>query len=324
MWLGRREIGKTGIIIANTGSPAAPTSAAVADYLRRFLSDPRICPINPHLWRFVLERFIIPKRAPASADKYKAVWTDVGSPLEATMVSFSKKLRASLTEDEAAFVGCAMSYSLPSMEDALTQCRILECDEAVVVPLYPQSAFSTTGVVKDKVSEALRRLGWAPRVRIVESYGDDPGYIDAIAASVARSGFDQGNGDKLLFAFHSIPMADIRAGDTYGDQTQRTAREVALALGLGPASWAVGYQCRFDKSRAWLGPSTTQALDDLADAGRLFVIAPNFAIDCLETLYDIDIVLRRRYEDVGGRFHYVPCLNDSGDQLELLKELINC
>ena len=30
---------KTGIIIVNTGSPAAPTSEAVAEYLRAFLSD---------------------------------------------------------------------------------------------------------------------------------------------------------------------------------------------------------------------------------------------------------------------------------------------
>lgn len=56
-------MGKTGIIIVNTGSPAAPTSEAVAEYLRAFLSDPRICPMNPRLWRLILNRFIIPKRA---------------------------------------------------------------------------------------------------------------------------------------------------------------------------------------------------------------------------------------------------------------------
>ena len=46
---------KTGVIIANTGSPAAPTSEAVAAYLRSFLVDPRICPMNPRLWSFILE-----------------------------------------------------------------------------------------------------------------------------------------------------------------------------------------------------------------------------------------------------------------------------
>ena len=32
---------------------------AVAEYLRAFLSDPRICPMNPRLWRLILNRFII-------------------------------------------------------------------------------------------------------------------------------------------------------------------------------------------------------------------------------------------------------------------------
>ena len=68
-------MGKNGIIIVNTGSPAAPTSEAVTKYLRAFLSDPRICPMNPRLWRLILNRFIIPKRAPVSAAKYASIWT---------------------------------------------------------------------------------------------------------------------------------------------------------------------------------------------------------------------------------------------------------
>ena len=56
--------------------------------------------------------------------------------------------------------------------------------------------------------------------------------------------------------------------------------------------------------------------------GRVFFICPNFAVDCLETLYDIDIVLRHKCEDAGRRLQYVPCLNDSKNQIELLKELI--
>ncbi len=87
-----RIIGNAGIVIANTGSPAAPTSDAVADYLRLFLSDPRICPTNPYVWSFILKRFIIPKRAPASAAKYARIWTDRGSPLDMHMASLARNL----------------------------------------------------------------------------------------------------------------------------------------------------------------------------------------------------------------------------------------
>ena len=63
------KIEKAGVLIANTGSPAAPTSEAVREYLARVLTGPRICPMNPHVWRFILERFILPKRSAASAAK---------------------------------------------------------------------------------------------------------------------------------------------------------------------------------------------------------------------------------------------------------------
>lgn len=317
-----------GIIIANTGSPVAPTSDAVAAYLRRFLSDPRICPMEPHLWRFVLNRFVIPKRAPASAEKYASIWTDEGSPLAVHMAALARRLQAACDQGSAAaIVRHALCYSPPSMEQALSECREEGCDEVAIVPLYPQSAFSTTAAVHDQADRALARLGWEPAVRFVGGYSDDPAYVAAIASSIASAGLDADKGDRLLFAFHSIPMADVRAGDTYDEQAQRTARSVAEALGLEGGAWRLGYQCRFDKSRAWLGPSTAMAMGDLAGARRLFVVAPNFSVDCLETLYDIEVELRGAWLEgdpsrEGGSFRYVPCLNAADAHVELVRKVV--
>lgn len=321
---------KTGIIIVNTGSPAAPTSEAVAEYLRAFLSDPRICPMNPRLWHLILNRFIIPKRAPVSAAKYASIWTDEGAPLDAGMRSLARKLeRACAHDNDIILVRHAMCYSAPFVEDALADCKEHSCDEVIVIPLYPQSAFSTTAAVKDKVDQAVENLRRTPALRFVESYHDEPAYIAAIADSVSQSGFDADAGDRLLFAFHSIPMTDIRAGDTYDEQTQRTARSVAGALGLSEDAWRVGYQCRFDKSRTWLGPFTKEVLGTLADARRLFVVAPNFSVDCLETTHDIQDTLRDAWLEANAgkpedSFVYVPCLNDSPAQVDLIRQVALC
>lgn len=329
-----RIIGNAGIVIANTGSPAAPTSDAVADYLRLFLSDPHICPVNPHVWNLVLNRFIIPKRAPRSAAKYARIWTDRGSPLDMHMASLAQKLEEACREDGVVCVRHASSYSKPSLEDALSRCKAAGCDTVVLVPLYPQSAYSTTGAVEHQAEEALAALGWRPDLRFVDSYCDDEAYIDAVADSIAASGFDAGSHDRLLFAFHSIPVADIRKGDTYGEQTQRTARNVEEKLGLGDADWKMGYQCRFDRSRQWLSPFTGTVLDDLADARRLFVVAPNFSVDCLETLYDIQHELREKWlatrsgsgassasqdRAADESFRYIPCLNDSDAHVQVIR-----
>lgn len=331
-----RIIGNAGIVIANTGSPAAPTSDAVADYLRPFLSDPRICPTNPYVWSFILKRFIIPKRAPASAAKYARIWTDRGSPLDMHMASLARKLEEACREDGVVCVRHASSYSKPSLKDALSRCKAAGCDTVALVPLYPQSAHSTTEAVRDRAKGALDALGWRPDLRFVDSYCDNEAYIGAVANSIAASGFDADAGDRLLFAFHSIPVADIRKGDTYGEQAQRTAHGVAEKLKLRDADWKMGYQCRFDRSRKWLSPFTGAVLDGLADARRLFVVAPNFSVDCLETLYDIQHELRKKWLGAKGgagasgasqvraadeTFRYIPCLNDSDSHVHVIRDV---
>ena len=386
-------MGKLGVIVANTGSPDAPEPEAVKRYLREFLSDPRICPMNPRVWKIILNRFILPRRSVASAEKYRRIWTPQGSPLKVTMEELARKLEAVLvaeagTEaksgvgtpvlapgadaadippsgefetdaastgspaapglledaapDEVPAVRCAMSYGSPSLETSLAELRQAGCDRLAVIPLYPQSAFSTTGAVLDGTKRALGSLDWNPPLTEIAGYDGNSLYLAAIADSVRASGFDATAGDRLLFAFHSIPLADIAAGDTYGEQARATAEAVARKLRLEPGEWAIGFQCRFDKSRRWLGPFTKEVLERLGESllggqrpsgGRLFAVAPNFAVDCLETLYDIEVELRETWQAVARaarapegseavRLHYIPCLNDSDAQVRLLCSLV--
>lgn len=312
---------RTGVIIANTGSPSEPTPEAVRTYLREFLTDPRIRPMNPLVWNVILNAFILPKRAVASANKYAAIWEDGGSPLDVRMRSLARRLDAACGEDVD--VRAASCYGSHTMQEALIELRENDCDRVVVIPLYPQSAFSTTGVVHDRLHAALLDMDWSPELVFIDRYFDNEAYVEAIANSIVSAGFE--NGDKLLMTFHSIPMRDIEAGDSYDVQTHATAHAIASKLQLASGQWGSGFQCRFDKSRAWLGPSTSEVIDGLlGGTGRLFVVAPNFSIDCLETFHNIDTVLREQVED-GGRidsFHYVGCLNDSGAHVELLRSII--
>lgn len=325
---------KRGIVIVNTGSPAAPTPEAVRAYLRDFLSDPRICPINPLCWKLILNAFILPKRSVASAQKYASIWTPDGSPLTLIMGLLASRLQSVLdvADGGQSVVRCAMSYGAPSLEEAVEELYEAGVEELVVMPLYPQSAFSTTMVVRDKVEELILKRECRLSVCIVEHYAECDAYIEAIARSIHASGFDPSR-DKVLFAFHSIPMKDIEAGDTYPDQVFSSATAIAARVGALEGCWSVGFQCRFDKSRRWLGPYIVESMEHLYDnvrpgQGRLFVVAPNFSIDCLETLFDIEVELRQtffqRYPDAKKEdFVYVPCLNDSDDQVALLTSLIS-
>src|SRR5690606_25914981 len=71
----------TGVLLVNLGTPDAPDPAAVRRYLREFLSDPRVLDINPVGRWALLNLIILPRRPAASAEAYRKVWTDAGSPL---------------------------------------------------------------------------------------------------------------------------------------------------------------------------------------------------------------------------------------------------
>ncbi len=72
----------TGILLIQLGTPDAPTAQALRPYFKQFLSDRRVIEVNPKLWWFILNGYILPFRPKASAAKYARIWDPVtGSPL---------------------------------------------------------------------------------------------------------------------------------------------------------------------------------------------------------------------------------------------------
>lgn len=298
---GQASTPKVGVIIANTGTPAAPTPKAVKKYLGQFLMDPRICPMPRPVWWCLLHTVILRKRSVDSAAKYATIWTDEGSPLNATYQSLERGLNGYYAERGLPVeVRAGMSYGKPSLKQAVKELKEAGCTSLVVLPMYPQTAYSTVGSVADALQKAVRRARWKQPVEVIEGYSEDAVYVRAIAASIRNAGFQEESNDRLLFSFHSIPLKDIEAGDTYELQTGATSLAVAGELGLDRRRWTISYQSRFDKGRTWLSPFTRPTLVRLAQAAepgsRLFMVCPNFAVDCLETLYDIPHELEPLYE----------------------------
>ena len=294
---------KVGVIIANTGTPEAPTRKAVKKYLSQFLMDPRICPMPRPVWWTLLHTHILGKRSRASAEKYEKIWTEEGSPLIAITTSLERGLNEYYADRGLpVMVRAGMSYGKPQIKRVVKELKEAGCTELVVLPMYPQSAFSTTGSVSDGVEKAVRRARFKGDVCLIDGYGEDATYVRAVAASIRNAGFSEESGDRLLFSYHSIPLKDIEAGDTYELQTGATSLAVAGELGLDRRAWTISYQSRFDKGRTWLSPFTRPTLERLAQAAepgsRLLMVCPNFSVDCLETLYDVPYELEPLYRAV--------------------------
>src|SRR5574341_476689 len=85
-----------GVLLTNTGSPAAATPAALRPYLAEFLSDPRIIELPGWLWLPALHGILLNTRPRRSARLYQRIWTQEGSPLLLTAKRQADRLRRGL------------------------------------------------------------------------------------------------------------------------------------------------------------------------------------------------------------------------------------
>lgn len=311
---------RTGILLVNLGTPAAPTAAAVKTYLREFLSDPRVVEIPSFIWQPILRGIILNVRPKKSAAAYAKIWGERGSPLAfhtADQVA-ALKLRLGAGVD----VRHAMRYGSPSIEGQLRAMKADGCDRILVAPLYPQYSGATTATVVDAAGAALAKMRWQPALRILPAYHDDPAYIDALASSVTDGLCDLTfEPDIILASFHGMPERTLHLGDPYHCQCQKTARLLSEKLGKPVA---ISFQSRFGRAK-WLEPATDKMLAELAQQGKknIALVAPGFSSDCLETLEELAIQGKEQFEAAGGRnFAYLPCLNAGKAGMDMLETLV--
>ena len=307
------KLGRTAIVLVNLGTPDAPTAAAVRPYLKQFLSDPRVVEIPKAVWWFILNGVILPFRSGKSAHKYASIWTREGSPLLVHTMRQAMLLRGALGErGHQVEVVAAMRYGNPSLPSVLDKLRAEGCERVLVLPAYPQYSGTTTASTFDAVFSHYASVRNVPELRMVRHYHDDPGYIEALRQSVQKHWEAHGRPEKLVMSFHGVPKRTLMLGDPYHCECHKTARLLATALGLSPQQYLVTFQSRFGKAE-WLQPYTAPTLQKLAKEGvkRVDVMCPGFTSDCLETLEEIDMEVRRDFLTAGGAdYHYIACLNE--------------
>ncbi len=318
---------KVGVLLVNLGTPQAPDTASVRRYLAEFLWDPRVVEVPRALWWLILHGVILRVRPPRSARAYQSVWTDAGSPLMVNSRAQATALQRALDAHAPGLytVALAMRYGRPDVAGAIDALAAAGAARLLVLPLYPQYSGTTTGSVFDAVSAALQRRRWVPDLHMLSGYHDEGAYVAALAASIRDAWREHGRPRRLLFSFHGIPRRYFLAGDPYHCQCHKTARLVAEALALEDGAWSVSFQSRVGREE-WLRPYTDETLEAWGREGleSVHVACPGFAADCLETLEEIAEENRERFQQAGGgRFVYVPALNDRADHVAALVGLVH-
>lgn len=312
--------GKTGLLLVNLGTPDAPEKKAVKRYLKQFLSDKRVVEIPSLIWQPILRGIILNTRPQKSAQAYRLVWTEEGSPLAVHTRNQAQAMRDSL--GDAVITDWAMRYGNPSVESRLQKLKAAGCDRILVAPLYPQYSGATTASVHDAVFDAVAAMRWQPSLRILPPYHDDAAYIEALKASL-ESGLAalEFEPDAIVASFHGMPERTLELGDPYHCHCQKTARLLSEALGR---DLTIAFQSRFGRAK-WLEPATDKILEALPGQGKkkIAIVAPGFSSDCLETCEELAIRGKEQFLEAGGeKFAYIPCLNASDEGVAMLDILL--
>ncbi|WPU24229.1 ferrochelatase [Cedecea neteri] len=312
---------KIGILLANLGTPSAPTTPAVNRYLRQFLSDKRVVDTPRLLWWPLLRGVILPLRSPRVAKLYQSIWMEEGSPLMVYSRRQEKALAQQLPDTPVAL---GMSYGEPSLKSAVDDLLAQNVTHIVVLPLYPQFSCSTVAAVWDELGRIFADYRSLPSISLIRDYATEPAYINALAASVKRSFAEHGEPDVLLLSYHGIPQRYANEGDDYPQRCRDTTRELLSALELPPEKVMMTYQSRFGRE-PWLMPYTDETLKMLAEKGvkHIQVMCPGFSADCLETLEEMAVQNREVFIEAGGtKYEYIPALNDDPAHIAMMMSLV--
>lgn len=311
---------RVGVVLFQLGGP--DTLEAIEPFLFNLFCDPDIIDFPfARIGRKPLAKLISATRARKVQHHYSVIGG--GSPIRRFTEQQARALQLKLAGsgvDARCFV--AMRYWHPFTTEAIAHLRAAQCDQIVLLPLYPHYSGTTTG---SSLNEWRRLFRDDVPVHCVEAFYRHELYLDALVEKVEEAlvRFPDPERPELVFSAHSVPLAAIEKGDPYQRQIEETV-ELLMLRGGWPNRYRLCYQSKVGASK-WLQPSLHKTLRDVAAAGvrEICVVPISFVSDHVETLGEIDHEARAEARSLGiERFEMTSGLNDSPTFIAALAELV--
>jgi ABC-type multidrug transport system fused ATPase/permease subunit len=144
--------------------------------------------------------------------------------------------------------------------------------------------------IKGYHEQLERALGGRADLRFVDSWHDEPGFVELLAAKI------RGTDAHVVFTAHSLPARILESDDPYQDQLLETSRLVADVAGV--SEWSFSFQSESPTGEPWLGPDI---LDHLPRARpkRVLLCPVGFVSDHLEIRWDLDVEAVELADELG-------------------------
>ncbi len=319
---------KTKVVFVQLGSPENPTPKALRKYLREFLGDPRLIDLNPLLWKFILNFFVLPFRPKKSAKLYERIWDGESFPLITNTAEFTDKVRENLKEiDPEGFVEVNHAFLLSppyvnevydSWEEDLRNGT--GATKLLVIPMFPQYSESTVASGIDALAKELSKRVKIPTFEVITNFHRTQAFVDnsvkIIDSKLEEMKSDGIQADRLLLTFHGMQKRRVvEKGDDYYRHCYETFRLIVDRLQhIEPEKAIMTFQSKFG-SEEWITPYTEDTVEQLISDGdkNIVVYSPSFVVDCLETTDELGYELAKDAKEWGGNIHTVDCLNVEDD-----------
>jgi ferrochelatase len=241
-------------------------------------------------------RPIAPDNLADLVERYRKLGIEGSSPLNA----ITEQTRAALEAELGLPVFTGMKHWTPRIADAAGSAVSCGADQIAGLVLAPHySALSIAGYRE----QLERALSGRAELQFVESWHDEPGFIELLAERV------RGTDAHVVFTAHSLPARILSAGDPYRDQLLETSRLVAGAAGL--RAWSFSFQSESPTGEPWLGPDILDHLESLQRQGveHVLVCPVGFVSDHLEIRWDLDVEAQEKAAELGLRLERIEMPN---------------
>jgi ferrochelatase len=242
-------------------------------------------------------RPIAPGHLADLVERYRRLGIEDSSPLNA----ITERTRAALARELELPVFTGMKHWTPRIAEAAEAAVASGAGIIVGLVLAPHYSELSIKGYRDQLEAAL--AGRA-ELRFVDSWHDEPGFVELLADKVS------GAGAHVVFTAHSLPERILAIGDPYKDELLDTATRVADAAGV--RDWSFSFQSESPTGEPWLGPDILDHLRDLHGRGvrRVLVCPVGFVSDHLEIRWDLDVEAAELARELGLELARIEMPND--------------
>jgi len=275
------------VVLFNLGGP--DKQEHVRPFLRNLFCDPAIIDL-PFGLRHILAEFISRRRETEAKANYQLMGG--GSPLCAEtkdqVLALEQELIAQYPEKTWLCV-MAMRYWYPRAKTTLQKIIDFMPDEVVLLPLYPQFSYTTSGSSFEEWIKLTSGKNW--KTKKVISYEVDNLFIQSHVKKIISTWelAKKPENIRILFSAHGLPKKNIEKGDPYQEQIEATVAAIVDHLPDQLQDTEICYQSRVGRLQ-WIEPSTIQSVEAAGkEKKNLLVVPVSFVSEHIETLVELDM-----------------------------------